>query len=97
MDWVYEKADVPTCEHYAIIEFSSIHIPGDQRSIDAPGHGYPESTERIVKYIVFKDAVEWIGEIKRRMMNTHEADKFVPLHARPASVRLDIEVNVSVS
>ena len=31
-------------EIYAVFIKTSTHIPGDQRSIDHPGHGYPAYT-----------------------------------------------------
>jgi hypothetical protein len=97
MNWAYIKKDVPTDEHYAILEFSSIHIPGDQRSIDAPGHGYPERIEQVVKYIVFETRAEWEKEIGRRMASPFQCDRFVPLFVRPAIVHMHIETKVSVS
>jgi len=39
---------LPQGEHWAILEDSSIHIPGDERSRTNPGHGYPASTEHII-------------------------------------------------
>lgn len=40
-------------EFYVIARDKSIHIPGDQRSIETPGHGYPESTENTVDLQVY--------------------------------------------
>jgi hypothetical protein len=39
--------DVPAVPHYAVIVYgqSSIHIPGDERSRQCPGHGYPSHYE----------------------------------------------------
>jgi hypothetical protein len=39
--------DVPDGHHYAVLIYStgSTFVPGDQRSRDCPGHGYPEHTE----------------------------------------------------
>lgn len=39
--------EVPEGHHYAVLIYSrdSIYVPGDQRSREAPGHGYPEHTE----------------------------------------------------
>lgn len=37
----------PSVPHYAMLIFvqQNVHIPGDERSRTAPGHGYPERTE----------------------------------------------------
>lgn len=32
---------------YLLIDSTTIHIPGDERSRTNPGHGYPESTQSI--------------------------------------------------
>lgn len=65
MKYAFEKSDVPTQPHYAVLVFSSIYIPGDERSRTHPGHGYPESWEKTVKYISFSTEGElstWISE-----------------------------------
>lgn len=49
--YINQKSDMPQGEHYAIVEFSSIHVPGDERSRTNPGHGYSAHTESVVKYI----------------------------------------------
>ena len=47
MNKVRTPIDIPEGPHYAVLVYSthSTHIPGDQRSRDAPGHGYPAHTE----------------------------------------------------
>lgn len=44
---------VPAGEHWALIEIVTIHIPGDLRSQQAPGHGYPERDEDFIQYTPF--------------------------------------------
>ena len=59
--WAHQPNDVPeNGPHYAILEFSSFHVEGDQRSRDAPGHGYPAHTKQTCEYVIFetKEAVE---------------------------------------
>ena len=43
---VSKPADIPTGPHFAVLIYKSDshHIPGDQRSRESPGHGYPEHT-----------------------------------------------------
>ena len=50
---VNQPIDMPACEHWALYEFVSVTIPGDQRSRDFPGHGYPESIEHYVRVLTF--------------------------------------------
>lgn len=58
MKYVYDISSIPANTHFAALEFSSITIPGDERSRTNPGHGYPESRQAIVTYIAFKDKPE---------------------------------------
>jgi hypothetical protein len=44
---VKKPEDVPKEPHYAVLIYKTepVHIPGDERSRTAPGHGYPAHTE----------------------------------------------------
>ena len=44
--------DVPVEKHWAILIFrtESIHVPGDERSRQCPGHGYPAHTRTSKTY-----------------------------------------------
>lgn len=83
------SSDVPKDEHYAIIEFSSIYIPGDERSQTNPGHGYPASSEPVSHYIAFTDKEAWQAEVVEK---TNRKDNFVALHVRPAQVKIQVTV-----
>ena len=82
--------------HWAIIEFDSIWIPGDERSRTNPGHGYPEHNESVVKYIAFTDESEWKDEIQKRMTGPSYSrkDNFIAIKATPASIKTQINVSV---
>lgn len=84
--------DIPTDKHYVIIEFGTIHIPADQRSIQHPGHGYPASTEITASYIAFSDKDHWEAAIKKRAL---AGDKFTALYASPAAIEKQIAVKVA--
>jgi hypothetical protein len=64
--FVSTRNKFPEGKHYVILEFSSIWIPGDERSRTNPGHGYPERSEDVVRYIAFLDEADWKREIARR-------------------------------
>ena len=51
-------ADVPNGHHFAVLIYckSSVYVLGDQRSREAPGHGYPEHTDH---FDIFE---HWITE-----------------------------------
>ena len=92
MKWSHSKSDVPTEQHFAIVVFSSIYIPGDRRSEECPGHGYPAHSESQCEYIVFKSEEEWKADIKKRMESKYGSDDFMPIRAIPARVKTNIEI-----
>lgn len=71
LNHVNKISDFPTKEHLAIITFDTIHIPADQRSIDCPGHGYPATTEPVMRYVWYdlQDREFWEEEILCLMTN----------------------------
>jgi hypothetical protein len=85
--------DIPRTDHFAILEFSSITIPGDERSRSHPGHGYPESTERVVKYISFTDQAEWEEDVRRRV-ERHD-NNFSAIKVSPAGVTVDVNIKIT--
>lgn len=97
-DHTYQNStkDFPKGEHFVILEFDSIYIPGDERSRTHPGHGYPEHSEDTVKYIIFKTREAWEAEIKKRVTENpiYRKDNWVPLISR--KVEIDVKVNVKV-
>jgi len=56
---------IPTGPHWAIIQRTTITIPGDERSRTHPGHGYPEHTEEAIYYRPFHDEAEFLAEMKK--------------------------------
>lgn len=65
MTTVSQKSDFPDGEQLMILTFDTIHVPGDERSRTNPGHGYPASTERVVRCQVFTSRTAWEAEILR--------------------------------
>ena len=93
--WAHCADDIPEEDHYAIIEFGSMWIPGDERSRTNPGHGYPERTETKIEYIVFENREAWALEVQRRMLDTSFAKKsFVPVFVRRGKVQMTVNVDV---
>lgn len=65
--FVQSPDDIPVGrKHWAIVTFSSITIPGDERSRTNPGHGYPEHNQTTTNYILFEKESDWVAEIERR-------------------------------
>lgn len=77
------KSNVPKEDHFAILTFSTITIPGDERSRTNPGHGYPESTESVVKYTAYLDEAEWKAAIFEKMNSpSYYKDNFLPIKVK---------------
>ena len=65
--FVHSPDQLPKGEHWAIIEGTSVSIPGDERSRTNPGHGYPAHTEDYITYEAFTDKAEFEMELERRL------------------------------
>jgi hypothetical protein len=92
MKYAKYSSEIPTTEHYVILTFDSIYIPGDERSRTNPGHGYPESTERVVNYIVFEDKEKWEKEINRRERNGDKS--WLAIKSIPAKITKTLSVHI---
>lgn len=56
---------LPTVPYWVIFTQGSVYVPGDERSREAPGHGYPARTEQHIDQAVYTDKAEFEGEIKK--------------------------------
>lgn len=68
---------VPVGEHWAILEGTSVWVPGDERSRQAPGHGYPEHTDYYLSYAAYLDEQKFKAELSRRLARR---DNVVGIH-----------------
>lgn len=90
--YTHSVLDIPKEEHYAILVPRTIHVPGDERSITNPGHGYPAYDVKCWEYLAFKDKAEWTEEIKYR----HEKNMpFMPIIAHPVSVKSETKIIIN--
>lgn len=71
MKYCTRLSDIPNTPHWAVLESNSITIPGDQRSRDCPGHGYPESTNWYLTYIAFDSKQELEQWVQRNAFNQY--------------------------
>lgn len=96
MKWIHNKSEVPKGPHFAIIEFSSYYVEGDEHSRSAPGHGYPGGYESKCEYIVFENELEWKTEINKRMTSQYgNKDKFIAVRVTPAQIGLQTTVSIA--
>lgn len=94
--WVHNPKDVPEEGiQYAIVEFSSIFIPGDERSRTNPGHGYGDRSEGKIDFILFENRTLWETEIaKRTQERSYGQHEWFPISFRKAKVSTTVNVRV---
>ncbi len=88
MNYISTKQKFPKHQHFAALVFSTVYIPGDERSRQAPGHGYPAEDKPVVEYITFdsRDEMEkWVAEQERRE-NYLSAKAYQIIEATPLGV-----------
>lgn len=96
MKWIYNKDEIPKGAHFAIIEFSSYYVEGDERSRTNPGHGYPGHSEHKCEYIAFENEAEWKADIQKRMTSRYSSGKnFAAVRVVPAAIETQINVNIA--
>lgn len=83
---------LPDETFYAILRPESVTVPGDERSRQCPGHGYPEHTVHHWSMQVFASREAWASEVERM---GQDGKDFKAVKVTPArvtrSVRVDIE------
>ena len=93
---VSSAADLqPGVTYYGILKFSSITIPGDQRSRDCPGHGYPEHTMTSVELQIFTKREAWETEVSRKTNDRYDSGDWVPLVIQRPAVKTTVTVNIT--
>lgn len=98
--------EMPAQKHFAILIFktSTTHVPGDERSRTAPGHGYPahDVTNKSYEYWAIrgekslKDAIEFLEERKKEEP-WKKIGPYQVIEASPMRVQTRIEVEIGKS
>jgi hypothetical protein len=65
--FVHSVDQVPSGEHWAILEDSSVHVPAV--GVWAPGHGYAAHDEKFMSYVAFTNKAEFDSEMERAVRN----------------------------
>ena len=86
--------DLPPGEHFAIITFGTITIPGDERSRTHPGHGYPESTQSTIECDVYETKENWEAEIIRLSAERYSYKSWVPLIIRRVGIKTAVTMDI---
>jgi hypothetical protein len=94
---VVGQAGIPIGQSWAIIAFTTITIPGDERSRTAPGHGYPEYQQAMTDILLFPTEEEWKAEIQRRhgLVSEHEKDFVAVILTRP-TIKTKFVISVEI-
>lgn len=94
MKYISDKSKIPTTPHWALLEFGSIFIPGDERSRTNPGHGYGDSTESTIKYMVFDSQEEITAYLQREATSTFGSrlDKYQAVFVQPKFVTTTVTI-----
>lgn len=92
MKTINRPDDFPAGEtRFAILEFVTIHIPGDERSQTYPGHGYPASTETAAQLRTFESQADlelWLSHEGRNKVN------YIVLQATRLGVRTSVSIEL---
>lgn len=94
MKYAKSKDDIPLITHYAALVPKSITIPGDERSRTNPGHGYPESTEKSLDYLVFGSKAEMEQWVAKQEATPFGAKNYRIINAIPMIVQTSHTVTV---
>jgi len=94
MKYCSQKSDFPAAPHIAVLHFGSVYVPGDERSRQCPGHGYPEHYESVVTYIAFNDTPEGKEEL-RKWVEQHQKDDYRIIEATPKNVKTKLVVDLT--
>jgi len=89
--------DIPKISNWAIVEFNTHFIPGDERSKSCPGHGYPDSYETSATYVAYDNEQEWKNDIASKLNSAYGISNrnFVAMKVTPANISTEITIKVS--
>ena len=90
--YVTKPSDIPSADHWAVLEADSYYTEGDERSRTNPGHGYPASTTNFVRYIAFTNEQEFREYVKELLL---ERKQFRAIFVKSMQYELDVSVRKS--
>jgi hypothetical protein len=88
--YVHRAEEIPTVEHWAIIETSSYTTAASGEW--APGHGYPASTENYVTYTAYTDKADFEAEVRDRLEEKpwRSHSTFRTIHVQPLTIKTNV-------
>lgn len=89
-------SEFPLAPYWVIFTRSSRHVPGDERSRTAPGHGYPDHYEEYTNVQTFTDKSAWERAVSRKVESGTrgwQAAKVLPA-AVTTTVKVDVDADL---
>jgi len=90
---VTTKDKFPSAPHWAILKFSTTHVPGDERSRTNPGHGYPAHTVDNVSYEAFYTEEKFLAALHRLENDTFTHGRYSAFKVEPLTIKTTISVS----
>lgn len=90
-----EITDVPDKEHWVILLNDGVYIPGDERSITNPGHGYPEEKRSFLSYKIYltkEKLLEAIQELENPKYGSKQPYKVLKVTPVKIETKLTIDM-----
>lgn len=82
-------------DKYAIIRSVTTYTPGDERSRQCPGHGYPESWDTHAEFTACVNREEWEKEIERLANPRYGSpEKFTAIIYREVEVTKSVSIQI---
>ena len=82
-------------DKYGIIATETTHHEGDQRSRDAPGHGYPAHSTSSEVITMYENKEKWEEAIRRKSSAKYgRPDKFTAIIYRVVEVETQINIKI---
>ena len=89
--YVSQENDLPVEPHWAILKFTTVSIPGDERSRTNPGHGYPAHTQSVVRYEAYLTESAWLEAIKVLEAGHYSYTSYKAMKVIPHTVTREIK------
>lgn len=95
MKTITKAEDMFRGKHFVILEFSSYHVPGDERSKQHPGHGYHAHDVAYTRYRATQDKQEWENEIAKQTLARMPFVAFVAGPLAEITTHTKVEITTS--
>jgi hypothetical protein len=86
----------PDTPHWVIMSTESYHVPGDERSRQCPGHGYPAHTITKINYEIYHNEEDWLASIQSREDSSYKREYVAFKSSGKADVTTKVQVEVSL-